>query len=71
MAVVNEVDFSRGSILADQSFIRELVAEAFWKWYVSNTYMKITTIKIWFIRKDVYVGDLESLFVLLFGLPPR
>lgn len=71
MAAINEVDFSRASILGDQSFIRELVAEAFWKWYMMNTHVRITTIRIWFIRKDVFVGDLESLFALLFGPPPR
>jgi len=66
MAVVHEVDFSKGSLLADQSFIRELVAEAFWQWYHKNTSLKITTIKIWIIKKDGYVSDLYSLFVLLF-----
>lgn len=70
MAVVHDVDFSKASVLADQSFIRELVAESFWKWYVSHTHMKITTVKIWIIKKDIFVGDLYSLFVLLFGNPP-
>jgi hypothetical protein len=71
MAALNEVDFSRASLLEDQSFIRELVSEAFWKWYVSNSYVKITTVKVWIIKKDIYVGDLHSLFVLLFGNPPQ
>jgi len=70
MSALNEVDFSRASLLQDQSFIRELVAEAFWKWYVSNTQLKITTIRVWIVRKDIRVGDLYSLFVLLFGNPP-
>lgn len=70
MAVVHEVDFSKASLLADQSFIRELVGEAFWRWYFNNTHVKVTTIKVWFIRKDVYVADLHSIFVLLFGNPP-
>lgn len=69
MAVVHEVNFDKASILADQSFIRELVAEAFWKWYFQNLSLKITTIRIWVIRKDVLVADLYSLFVLLFGNP--
>lgn len=70
MSALETVDFSKASILADQSFIRELIGEAFWRWYVQNTYVKVTTIKIWIIKKDIYVGDLESLFVLLFGKPP-
>jgi len=69
MAVVHEVNFDRASILADQSFLRELVAEAFWKWYFQNTSLKVTTIKLWIIKKDIYVADLYSLFVLLFGNP--
>ena len=70
MSALTEVDFSRTSLLEDQSFIRELVSEAFWKWYDNNTSVKITTIKVWIIKKDIYVGDLHSLFVLLFGNPP-
>lgn len=70
MAALNDVDFSKASVLADQSFLRELVAEGFWKWYVSNTHVKITTIRVWIIKKDIFVGDLYSLFVLLFGNPP-
>lgn len=70
MSALNEVDFSRASLLNDQSFIRELVSESFWKWYVLNTRLKITTIKVWIIKKDIFVGDLYSLFVLLFGNPP-
>jgi hypothetical protein len=71
MAVVHEVDFSQTSLLADQSFVRELVSEAFWKWYFQNLSLKITTIKVWIIRKDIYVADLYSLFVLLFGNPKQ
>jgi hypothetical protein len=70
MAVVHEVDFSKASLLADQSFIRELVGEAFWRWYFNNLSLKVTTIKFWIIKKDIYVADLHSIFVLLFGNPP-
>jgi hypothetical protein len=71
MAVVHDVDFSQTSLLADQSFVRELVSESFWKWYFQNLSLKITTIKVWIIRKDIYVADLYSLFVLLFGNPKQ
>ena len=70
MSALNEVDFSRASLLEDQSFIRELVSEAFWKWYENNTSMKIITVKVWFVKKDILVADLYSLFVILFGNPP-
>lgn len=70
MSALNEVDFSRASLLEDQSFIRELVSEAFWKWYVMHTQMKITTIRIWVFKRDIIVADLYSLFVILFGNPP-
>lgn len=67
MSVLKEVDFSRTSMLADQSFVRELVSEAFWKWYDQNPFLKITTIKIWVIKKDIYLYQLHSLFELLLG----
>ena len=71
MAALDQVDFSKASILSDQSFLRELIGEAFWKWFVANSYVRVTTIRVWIIRRDVYVKDLEFLFELLFGPPPR
>lgn len=70
MAALETINLDKASILADQSFLRELIGEAFWKWYANNLHVKVTTIRIWIIRKDIYVGDLESLFVLLFGKRP-
>lgn len=71
MAALDQVDFSKASILSDQSFIRELVGEAFWRWFRVSGDIKVTTIRVWIIRRDIYVKDLEFLFELLFGPPPK
>ena len=67
MAVLNELDVSQLSAASNEQLIREIVGKLFWTWYFANQDRKITTIRVWFISKTLYVRDIRGVFELLFG----
>jgi hypothetical protein len=70
MAALQDVDLSYYAI-QDQQWFRDVVSQMFWRWYEANLDTKVTTIKIWIIKKDIFVRDLRSIFELLFGPQPN
>lgn len=70
MAALQDVDLSSYAI-QNQQWFRDIVAQMFWRWYEANLDTKVTTIKIWIIKKDIFVRDLRSIFELLFGPQPN
>ena len=67
MSVLRELDVSQIAQSSNEQFIREVVSKLFWTWYFSNQDRKITTVKVWFITKTIYVRDIRGVFELLFG----
>ena len=47
--------------------IRSKISAIFWLWFYSHQDERVTTVKVWFISKTLYVRDLRSIFILLFG----
>jgi hypothetical protein len=70
MATLHELDVSSIAASQNEAFIREMISKLFWTWYYANMERKITTIRVWFIRKTLYVKDLFAVFELLFGPSP-
>ena len=70
MAALDELDVSDLEPQSNEAFIKEAISKLFWVWYYSNLDRKITTIRVWFIRKTVMVRDLQAVFELLFGPAP-
>jgi len=68
MAAIDEMDLSDFGPL--KVYARQVMNELFWNWYDLNKERRVTTLKVWFIRKSVYVRDLHSVFVLLVGDHP-
>lgn len=52
---------------AAKSQAKDLLNRIFWDWFHANYNRKLTTIRIWFISKTIYVKDLRDIFTLLFG----
>ena len=71
MSALKEIDFSSVSSETNENVIRELVSGLFWTWYSHNTDRKLTTLRVWFIRKTIFVRDLSNIFELLFGPNPH
>jgi len=67
MAALDEVDVTHLEPQTTQDLIKKSIATMFWMWYANNLDREVTTIKVWFIRKKVYVRELKSIFELLFG----
>jgi hypothetical protein len=67
MAAIDQVDVTALQVAGDETVVRALVGSMFWKWYHEHQDQKVTTIRVWFISKTVYVRDLQAIFVLLFG----
>jgi hypothetical protein len=67
MAAVDQVDVTALQIAGDESAIRALIGGIFWAWFRDHQDQKVTTIKVWFISRTVYVRDLRAIFELLFG----
>lgn len=67
MAVLQELNVSQLAAASNEQLIREIVSKLFWTWYFSNQDRKITTIRVWFIRRTIYVRDIRGVFELLFG----
>ena len=67
MSAVSQIDFSTVSAARDQKIIRELLGSLFWDWFDKNKDMKISVIRFWIFRPNIYVRDLELVFTLLFG----
>jgi hypothetical protein len=68
--ILKELTHYRGEEgrVLDEDYLKVL-AGIFWQWYALNTNRKLTKIRIWFIRRTLYVRDLYDVFVLLFGKP--
>lgn len=71
MAALDEMAVGRLSSATSPDIIKQIINEMFWNWYVLYQNKKVTTVKVWFISKTIYVRDLESVFVLLVGPNPR
>jgi len=72
MAVIYEINTQNAAIPRElMDLAREIIKMGFWQWYVEHNMMKITTIKWLFVRKTIYVRDLHSVFVMLFGTPSQ
>lgn len=71
MAALDEMAVGRLSTETSPDTIKRIINEMFWNWYILHQNNKVTTVKVWFIKKTVYVRDLESVFVLLVGPNPR
>lgn len=69
MSALKEIDFSSVSAETNENVIRTMIGALFWTWYAQNEDRKLTTLKIWFLRKTIYVRDLTGVFELLFGPP--
>ena len=67
MAALDEVSVKHLEPQTTQDLIKKSISAMFWSWYVANLDREVTTIKVWFIRKKVYVRELKSIFELLFG----
>jgi hypothetical protein len=67
--VLDELDLSEVAQESSTEALKLLISTLFWTWFQTNQDHKITTVKWWFIRKTIYVKDLEGVFELLFGLP--
>jgi hypothetical protein len=67
MAAIEEVNLLGLSSFAEDSDRRRIIGAAFWMWFHGHQDDKVTTIKVWFISRTVYVRDLRQIFVLLFG----
>lgn len=48
----------------------EVVRILLWNWIDANADHEVTTIKVWFIRKKLYVRDLHGVFELILGKRP-
>lgn len=55
--------------LETQEWFKDVVANIFWNWYAENKETLVTTISVWVFKKKIFVKDLHSLFVILFGEP--
>lgn len=68
MAAIDEINIGAVSAVSyDSAAVRRMVGSMFWAWFHANQNQRITTIKVWFFSKTVYVRDLEQIFLLLFG----
>lgn len=67
MSALSELEVSELAQSSNEAYIREAVGRLFWAWYFANLDRKITTIRVWFIHKTLYVRDLSAIFELLFG----
>lgn len=67
MAALDEVNVDHLEPQTTQDVIKRSIAKIFWAWFNINLDREVTTIKVWFLRKKVYVRDLRSIFELLFG----
>ncbi len=71
MAALHDADLNAYSVsLENQQWFKDVVSQVFWRWYDANKDFVVTTISIWIIKKKIYVRDLHSLFVILFGPAP-
>jgi hypothetical protein len=68
MAAIHEVSLiGLNGMYVDEESKKEVIATAFWGWFHSHQDDKVTTVKVWFFSKTVYVRDLRQIFILLFG----
>ncbi len=68
MAAIQEINLSGlNGLYVDEESKKEVIGRAFWAWFHAHQDNKVTTIKVWFFNKTVYVRDLRQIFVLLFG----
>ena len=70
MAAINEIRVNLASANVPPEVIgavKSAFAVAFWQWYRINKTDRLVTIKWWFIRKTIRVGDLHDVFEMLFG----
>lgn len=67
MSTLAKLDLSSVASSQDQDMIREILGSLFWKWFDENKDMKISVIRFWIFRPNIYVRDLELIFILLFG----
>lgn len=69
MAVLHEIKIP--NILPTvKEELRTLIGREFWFWFHDHQNHKITTVKVWFLKKSLYVKDLKEIFTLLFGTDP-
>lgn len=71
MAAIDEMAVGALATETNTERIKQLINNMFWSWYVLHQNNKVTTVRVWFISKTVYVRDLESVFTLLVGPNPR
>jgi hypothetical protein len=71
VAVLHDLKVT-GSPVSDAAtaMIKQLLADAFWKWYDTEAAHRLVTIKVLFFSKAVRVRDLLSVFEMLFGTHP-
>lgn len=62
------MEVARSGPLSDAA--RALISQAAWHWFVLNRDLRVVTIKWWFIRKTVYLRDLEDVWEMIFGPKP-
>lgn len=65
MAAIQEIQVGPG-----MDFFREVIREKLWQWIEAHRDDKVTTLKVWFVRKTVYIRDLYGVFELLLGPKP-
>lgn len=68
MAAIHEVDLGNlAGVYPSGDSWREFVANAFWAWFHDHRDDRVTTVRVWFFSKTLYVRDLYQIFILLFG----
>lgn len=67
---LDEANLISVAATTDERKIKELLNEIFWNWFETAKNRKVTTIKIWFLKKTLYIRDLEGVFALIFGPHP-
>ena len=65
--VLDELELDALQPESTQDHIKKTIALLFWSWYALNQERRVTTIRVWFIKRTIYVRDLEGVFELLFG----
>ncbi len=66
VAVIQELHFP--ALTTEQATdVRQALTDAFWYWFDRHRNDVVFTTKVWFIRINVTVGQLEAVFVKVFG----
>lgn len=67
MAALDEINTQELEPETTSDIVKDAISKLFWSWYHANLDRPVTTVKVWFIRKQVRVKDLKAIFELLFG----